>query len=86
MLMQHNLNFVALYGSFFNGNPNKNSDIDLIIDAHRNINSEEIEEIQNQLEKIFNRKVDIITLRQMNSSLICGYVWRLKEYEVVYNS
>lgn len=79
-----NLDFIALFGSYNNGTPNENSDIDLIIDAQFTLGYDKIEEIKCYLKKIFKRNIDIITTRQMISSLICGYVWRLKEYEVIY--
>jgi hypothetical protein len=31
-----------------------------------------------------NRNIDIITPQLIISLLICGYVWRIKKYEVIY--
>jgi predicted nucleotidyltransferase len=78
------IDFLAIYGSFFNGEATENSDIDLIIDSKKKIEYKDIENFHEQIEKLMNRKVDIITPKLMISSLTCGYVWRLKEYEIIY--
>jgi len=83
---KYNLDFIALFGSYYNGIPNENSDIDLIIDAQYTLDFDKIEEIKCHLKNIFKRNIDIMTTRQVISSLICGYVWRLKEYEVIFSS
>jgi predicted nucleotidyltransferase len=82
--IDNDLDFLAVYGSFYDGNPTEKSDIDLIIDSKNKLGYEEIEKYRSQIKKILNRKVDIITPQLMISSLICGYVWRLKKYKVIY--
>ena len=84
--IDNNIDFLAVYGSFFKGNQTEKSDIDLIIDANRKITNEDLDSLQKKLEIKLNRKIDLITPRLMISSLICGYVWRLKEYEIIYGN
>jgi|DewCreStandDraft_4_1066084.scaffolds.fasta_scaffold00209_36 predicted nucleotidyltransferase len=81
---RNNIDFVAIYGSYFKGNPSNTSDIDLIIDSKNTLNNDTLKKFSKELRSLLKIKVDLITPRMMISSLICGYVWRLKEYEVIY--
>ena len=80
------IDFVAVYGSYFNGNFNEKSDIDLIIDSKNDLNSDILKQYSQKLKKLINMNVDLISPKLMISSLICGHVWRLKEYELIYGS
>lgn len=80
----NSIDFVALYGSYYYGKASENSDIDLIIDKTGGISSEELDLYKNSLQQVLEKKVDIITPELMISSPLCGYVWRLKEYEILF--
>ena len=82
--IQNDLDFVAVFGSYYNGKPTDSSDVDLIIDSKNQINSEMILSMSRKLNKLLKKKVDLITPKLIISSLVCGYVWRLKQYHVIY--
>lgn len=81
---RNNVDFVAIYGSYFKGEQSETSDVDLIIDSKHNLNNDILKKFSKELKSLLKIKVDLITPRMMISSLICGYVWRLKEYNVIY--
>lgn len=83
---RNDIDFVAIYGSYYNGNPSSKSDIDLIIDSKENLNNDILNQFSKELKSLLKIKVDLITPKLMISSLICGYVWRLKEYDVIYGN
>jgi predicted nucleotidyltransferase len=78
------LDFVAVYGSFHYGKQTENSDIDILIDSSRTISYDELDEWVCELEHSTGRIIDLITARLMISSLLCGHVWRLKDYTVIH--
>ncbi len=78
------LDFVAVYGSFHYSKQTPNSDIDILIDSSQTITYDELDEWAAELEKSTGRKIDLITARLMISSLLCGHVWRLKDYTVIH--
>ena len=80
--IDNGIDFIAVYESNYKGN--ENSDLDLIIDGKENPAIETLDQLSSKLSNLLNINVDIITPRQMIPSLLCGYVWRLKEYEVIY--
>ncbi len=84
--LENDIEFVAIYGSYHNGNPNSKSDIDLIIDSKKSLNNDLLLKFSKELTALLKKKVDLIVPRMMISSLICGYVWRLKLYEVIFGS
>jgi predicted nucleotidyltransferase len=81
---ENDIDFLAVYGSFYTGNHNDKSDLDLIVDFNRTITSDYMLELANRISTLVNRKVDLITPKQMISSLLVGYVWRLNEYKTIY--
>ena len=83
---ENSLAFAAVYGSFHKGTQHQESDIDLIIDSYKKIDSDTLKKYEEDLSSLLNQKVELITPRLMISSLICGYVWRLKEYETIFGS
>ena len=84
--IDNNIDFLAIYGSYYENTQNSNSDLDIIIDTKHNIDSGTITEYSKKLKRILKIDIDIITPRLMISSLICGYVWRLKQYEIIYGN
>ena len=82
--IDNGIDFLAVYGSYYKGNANENSDLDLIIDSRDNPTKDTLDQLSAKLEKLLKVKVDIIAPKQMIPSLLCGYVWRLKEYDVIY--
>lgn len=80
----NDVGFLAVYGSYYNNTETENSDLGLIIESKNIKNYEILENYRNRLKQSLNKEVDLITPRQMISSLLIGHVWRLKEYEVLY--
>jgi predicted nucleotidyltransferase len=56
--------FMALFGSFVRGNQKKRSDIDLLIrfDETKEKSLLDLIHAENQLKKLFKRKVDLLTI------------------------
>ena len=81
---ENEIDFVALYGSYYKGNQNEKSDIDLIIDSKKTLNNDILKKFTRELKSLLKINVDLITPRMMISSLICGYVWRLNQYDIIY--
>jgi predicted nucleotidyltransferase len=82
--IDNGIDFIAVYGSFYKGNANENNDLDLIFDTTNKTAKDTLDQLSLKLGNLLNIQVDLITPRQMIPSLLCGYVWRLKEYEVIY--
>jgi len=81
---ENEIDFVALYGSYYNGKPTNKSDIDLIIDSKNTLKNDMLLSMAKKLKKLLKKNVDLITPKLMISTLLCGHVWRLKEYDVIY--
>ncbi len=60
------INKVGLFGSFVNGTQNDDSDIDIIVEFEKPIGLAFMD-MADYLEKILNRKVDILTPEGINS-------------------
>ena len=58
---------IVLFGSFYRGDYNAESDVDLAIRTSEKLSSKEIFEIARLLEDIFNRDVDLIDLDQIEN-------------------
>ena len=58
---------LALYGSFANGRPRPDSDVDIIVDLRRPLGLEFVEMAQ-RLEKELGRRVDITTFASLRRS------------------
>jgi predicted nucleotidyltransferase len=58
---KNNIVFMAIFGSFVKGKQNKKSDIDIAIEFERNSEKSllDLVRIENELRKIFKRKVDL---------------------------
>ena len=84
--IDEHIDFLAVYGSFHYGNQSDRSDIDIIVDSYNDITYDTMDKWSVQLSLELNRKADLITVRNLISSPLCGYVWRLKEYTTVYGA
>lgn len=84
MLLDIIIDFVAIYGSYYKGNPSDTSGVDLIIDSKHTLNVDILKKFAKELKSLLKIKVDSITPRMMLSSLICSYVWRLTEYDIIH--
>ena len=60
--------FMAVFGSFARGEQNRRSDIDIAVEFDRNSEKSllDLVRIENELRKIFRRKVDLVVLRSLS--------------------
>jgi predicted nucleotidyltransferase len=75
--------FMAVFGSFARGEQNRRSDIDIAIEFDRNSEKSllDLVRIENELRKIFRRKVDLVVLRSLSPYIIEDVK---KEMRVIY--
>ena len=59
----------SLFGSYVRGEETRNSDIDLLIEAPKNMSLFGLAGLQIDLEEILNKKVDVITYNSINHLL-----------------
>jgi predicted nucleotidyltransferase len=64
--------FMAIFGSFVRGEQNKKSDIDIAIEFERNSEKSllDLVRIENELRKIFKRKVDLGVFSSLSPYII----------------
>jgi len=64
--------FMAVFGSFARGEQNRRSDIDIAIEFDRNSEKSllDLVRIENELRKIFRRKVDLVVLKSLSPYII----------------
>ncbi len=70
---------IGVFGSFARGEESESSDIDILVEFEKPVDLFEFLDLQEFLEKIFNRKVDLVTIKALKP--------RLKDiilHEVVY--
>jgi len=75
--------FMAIFGSFVRGEQNKKSDIDVAIEFDKNKGKSllDLVHVEDELSKIFKRKVDLGIFSSINPYLV-EYV--KKEMQVIY--
>jgi predicted nucleotidyltransferase len=75
--------FMAVFGSFARGEQNRRSDIDIAVEFDRNSEKSllDLVRIENELRKIFRRKVDLVVLRSLSPYIIEDIK---KEMRVIY--
>jgi predicted nucleotidyltransferase len=63
---------MAIFGSFVRGEQNRKSDIDIAIEFDRDSQKSLIDlvRIENELRKIFKRKVDLVIFSSLSSYII----------------
>lgn len=59
----------SLFGSYVRGEEKRNSDIDLLIEAPKNMSLFGLASLQIDLEDVLNKKVDVITYNSINHLL-----------------
>jgi predicted nucleotidyltransferase len=81
-----NCQAIYLFGSHANNSDNQQSDIDIALLLHhkeaKNIKNFLLTEIHQELENYFNKDVDLINLRQTNSTLQMQIIFN---GEIIYN-
>jgi predicted nucleotidyltransferase len=80
---KNNIVFMAIFGSFVKGKQNKKSDIDIAIEFERNSEKSllDLVRIENELRKIFKRKVDLGIFSSLSPYIIEDVK---KEMRVIY--
>lgn len=75
--------FMAVFGSFVRGEQNRKSDIDIAIEFERNSGKSllDLVRIENELKKIFKRKVDLGIFSSLNPHIIEDVK---KEMQIIY--
>jgi predicted nucleotidyltransferase len=75
--------FMAIFGSFVRGKQNRKSDIDIAIEFERNSEKSLLDliRIENELRKIFKRKVDLGIFSSLNPYIVEDVK---KEMRVIY--
>lgn len=59
----------AIFGSYVRGDNTKDSDIDILIEAPKDMSLFDLAGLQIDLEEILNKKVDVITYNSINPLL-----------------
>lgn len=67
---------LALFGSVARGEQREDSDIDICVKPRRAIDYFTLQEIREDLEKLFSRKVDLLTLHENMRQLFCQNIER----------
>ncbi|NHV45039.1 MAG: nucleotidyltransferase family protein [Candidatus Verstraetearchaeota archaeon] len=80
---KNNIVFMAIFGSFVKGKQNKKSDIDIAIEFEQNSKKSllDLVRIENELRKIFKRKVDLGIFSSLSPYIIEDVK---KEMRVIY--
>ncbi len=55
------IKYLAIFGSFARGETRKTSDVDILVDFHKPITFDGYFDLEEMLEKLFERKIDLIT-------------------------
>lgn len=61
---------IALFGSYARHEEKKNSDIDILVSFNKTKSLMELVEIQNDLEKLTGKKIDLLTEKSISPYLI----------------
>ncbi|OGY47422.1 MAG: hypothetical protein A3J65_00980 [Candidatus Buchananbacteria bacterium RIFCSPHIGHO2_02_FULL_45_11b] len=60
---------IGVFGSFVNGKPGKNSDIDILVEFLKPVSFFEFIEVEDFLSKILKRKVDLATKNALKPAI-----------------
>lgn len=71
LVKKYSVTRLGLFGSYANGNPDDNSDIDILIDFEKPAGWDFFK-IEKILEELFNRKVDLVTPASIKEHLKTG--------------
>lgn len=66
---KEDINYLGLFGSFARGEENEKSDVDILINFNEVKSFFQLGRIQETLENLFNRKVDLILKDNLKESL-----------------
>lgn len=66
---EYNITYLGLFGSFADGNATKTSDVDLLAEFENTKSLLEKGKIILELEELFNKEVDLISSKNIKSSL-----------------
>ena len=69
ILQKHNIKKAALFGSIVRGRATNDSDIDILIDAPDGFGYFDLAGLKVELEKIFNREVDLVEYKAIRPEL-----------------
>jgi len=60
---------IGVFGSFVNGKPRKNSDIDILVEFYQSVDFFDFLDLEDHLSKILKRKVDLATKGALKSAI-----------------
>lgn len=66
LLKQEGIKKAGIFGSYARGEAKKNSDIDILVEIRKDLSLLDIIKIQNKLEDILGKKVDLIEYKELN--------------------
>ncbi len=66
LLKQEGIKKAGIFGSYARGEAKKNSDIDILVEIRKDLSLLGIIKIQNKLEDILGKKVDLIEYKELN--------------------
>lgn len=81
ILKKNHVNYAAVFGSYARGEANEDSDIDLLVKFDQPISLLKLIHVENELEDILQRKVDLITIGGLNPK-IKPYIF--KDLKLIY--
>lgn len=79
---EYGLKKIALFGAYAKDTQNKNSDIDMLVEFERPIGLKFVD-LTEYLEKLFGRKIDILTPEGLNSIRVESIALKIKK-DLVY--
>jgi predicted nucleotidyltransferase len=65
----NDISYLGLFGSYAIGKQRKDSDVDLLVDFHNTKSLLEKGRVVIELQNLFNRKVDLVSRKNLKSSL-----------------
>jgi len=69
LLKRYQVASLAVFGSFVNGKPNSQSDVDILIDFKKTPDLFEFLQIESYLEKVLGRRVDLVRKKALRKEL-----------------
>jgi len=66
ILKKHQVKRASVFGSYARGENNKNSDIDILVELERGKTMIDLINLEMDIEKKTNRKIDLITFKSIN--------------------
>lgn len=66
---KNHISYLALFGSHARGEQKPNSDLDLLINFSKPVDFFELYDIEQQLSKIFGKKIDLVTTKGLSKHI-----------------